>query len=56
MRRSKHATLLWGAASTEGFEEFMALIESPNVYNSVMAISLTGRGTVVQGLTEVQAG
>jgi hypothetical protein len=44
MRRSEPATLLRGAASKEGFEEFMALIESPNVYNSDMAVSLTDRG------------
>ena len=29
---------------TEGFEEFMGLIEIPNVYNSDMAVSTAGRG------------
>jgi predicted RNA-binding Zn ribbon-like protein len=32
------------AARAEGFEEFMALIEIPNVHNSDMAVSTAGRG------------
>jgi hypothetical protein len=49
MRRSKPATLLRGAASTEGFEEFIALIESLNIYSSDMAVSLTscGRSAII---------
>jgi predicted RNA-binding Zn ribbon-like protein len=37
-------TLLMTAARVEGFEEFMALIEIPNVSNSDMASSDSGRG------------
>jgi hypothetical protein len=30
-------------ARVEGFEEFMALIEIPNIYSSDMAVSTSGR-------------
>jgi polyisoprenoid-binding protein YceI len=34
-------------ARAEGFEEFMALIEIPNIYNSDMAVSAAGRNRYV---------
>jgi hypothetical protein len=38
MDRNEPDTLLTVVARVEGFEEFMALIEIPNVYNSDMAV------------------
>jgi predicted RNA-binding Zn ribbon-like protein len=44
MDSNKPDTLLMPAARVEGFEEFMALIEIPNVYNSDMAVKTADRG------------
>jgi len=41
MDRNESDTLLMPEARAEGFEEFMALIEIPNIYNSDTAV---GRG------------
>jgi hypothetical protein len=42
MDRNEPGTLLVPAARAEGFEEFMALIEISNIYNSDTAISAVG--------------
>jgi hypothetical protein len=43
MDSNQIGTLPAPAARVEGFEEFMALIEMPNAYNSDMAVSTAGR-------------
>ncbi len=44
MDRNELGTLPTPVARVKGFEEFMALIEIPNVYNPDMAVSTVGRG------------
>jgi predicted RNA-binding Zn ribbon-like protein len=44
MDKNQRGTLLRPAARAQSFEEFMALIEMPNAYNSDMAVSTVWRG------------
>jgi hypothetical protein len=43
MDRNEPGTLLMPRQEIKGFEEFMAVIEIPNAYNSDMAVSAAGR-------------
>jgi hypothetical protein len=43
MDRNEPGTLFMPRQEIKGFEEFMAVIEIPNAYNSDMAVSAAGR-------------